>query len=319
MRIDVHAHYFPDDYVGCLARLAHPEAGAVARVPGRPRTLDEQVGALDAVGIDLQVLSVSLLQPYLRVEADAVAAARLANDIYADVTRQYRGRFAAFGCLPLPHVDAALVELQRCLDTLGMVGVTVGCSVAGRQLGDPTFEPLYAELDRRGAVMFLHPVGAGVLLESDPFNLSWMVGAPFEDTLAALQLLMAGVTRRYPRIQIIVPHLGGTLPFLLERIDGNVEGRRTSGAPVPFAGPTSTQLRRLWFDTVNAHPSALQCACQSFGADRLLLGTDYPYMTGSRLQRLVDLPAEVGLSAGETTAILGGTAQALLRLPARAT
>src|SRR5207253_2930674 len=100
----------------------HPEAQAIARVAGRPRDLSEQADILDAVGIDVQVLSISLLQPYLPREDDAVAAARLANDVYADATRGYGGRFAAFACLPLPHVDAALAEVERCLDTLGMRG-----------------------------------------------------------------------------------------------------------------------------------------------------------------------------------------------------
>jgi predicted TIM-barrel fold metal-dependent hydrolase len=317
MRIDVHAHYFPDEYVASLARLGHPEAEATAQVAGRPRDLAEQVGVLEAVGIDLQVLSISLLQPYLPREAEAVAAARLANDIYADATRGYGGRFAAFGCVPLPHVDAALAETERCLDTLGMRGITIGCSVAGRPLGDPLFEPFWAELDRRGAVLFLHPVGAGVLPEADPLGLAWMVGAPFEDTVAALQLLMAGVTTRYPRLEIIVPHFGGTLPFLLERIDGNVANRTRRAVPVPFEGAASAQLRqRFWYDTVNGHPAAFQCACASFGADRLLLGTDYPYMTGQRLQRLVDAPTQMGLSPAESEAILGGNARRLLGLGA---
>jgi len=314
MRIDVHAHYYPDDYVAALARLDHPQAETVAGMAGLPRSLDEQVGVLDSVGIDVQVLSVSQLHPYLPNVTDAVAAARLANDIFADATRRYAGRFQAFACVPLPHVDAALAEVARCLDTLGMVGVTLGCSVAGRALNDPTFEPFWAELDRRQAVVFLHPVGSGILAEGEPLGLDWMVGAPFEDTIAALQLVVGGVTSRYPRIEVIVPHIGGTLPLLMERVDANIARRRGSGAPVPFEGPLSAQLRRLWFDTVNAYPPALQCACQAWGTDRLLLGTDYPYTTGARLERLVDAPAAIGLSERETAAIMGGSAQKLLRL-----
>jgi predicted TIM-barrel fold metal-dependent hydrolase len=316
MRIDVHAHYFPDEYLTTLARMGHPEAEATARLAGRPRDLAEQVGILDAVGIDTQVLSISLLQPYLAREADAVAAARLANDHYAAARRSHPGRFEGFGCVPLPHVDAAIAEAARCFDSLGMVGITLGCSALGRQLGDPSFEPFYAELDRRDAVIFLHPVGAGVLPEVDPIGLAWMVGAPFEDTVAALQLLMTGVTTRYPRIKLIVPHFGGTIPFLMERIDGNVANRRRRNAPVPFDGPATAQLKQFWYDTVNGHPAAFQCACQSYGTDRLLFGTDYPYMTEARLERLVNAPAKMGLSDGETAAIYGDSAQQLLGLGA---
>jgi len=318
MRIDVHAHYFPPEYTECLRRLGDPRAASRDAVPGGPPTLAEQAAVLDAVGIDVQVLSISLLQPYLPREADAVEAARLANDIYADATRGHGGRFAAFGCVPLPHVDAALAEAERCLDRLGMRGITIGCSVAGRGLDDAAFDPFFAELDRRGAVLFLHPVGQGLVPERDPHGLAWMVGAPFEDTVAALQLVMSGLTSRYPRIQVIVPHLGGTLPFLLGRIEGALGRRRARGGPpVPFAGEASPLLRRLWYDTVNAHRAALRCACESFGAERLLLGTDFPYMQGAQLRYLLDVPHEVGLTEDEVAALLGGTAQRLLGIAPR--
>src|SRR5919206_358565 len=145
MRIDVHAHYFAPEYIACLARLGDPRAESRDAVPGGPPTLVQQREVLETVGIDLQVLSISLLHPYLPREADAVEAARLSNDIYADASRTQGGRFAAFGCVPLPHVDAALAEAERCLDRLGMLGITIGCSVARRPLDDPAFDPFFAE------------------------------------------------------------------------------------------------------------------------------------------------------------------------------
>jgi 6-methylsalicylate decarboxylase len=318
MRIDVHAHYFPPEYTDYLRRLGDPRAESRDAVPGGPPTLDQQAAMLDAVGIDLQVLSISLLQPYLPREADAVEAARLANDVYADAAAGHGGRFAAFACVPLPHVEAALAEAERCLDRLGMLGITIGCSVAGRPLDDAAFAPFFAELDRRGAVLFLHPVGLGLVPEPDPHGLAWMVGAPFEDTVAALQLVMSGLTVRYPNVKVIVPHLGGTLPFLLGRIEGTLGRRRARGSPpVPFEGDASPLVRRLWYDTVNAHRAALRCACETFGADRLLLGTDFPYMQGAQLQYLLDVPHEIGLTDAEVAALLGGTAQTLLAIPQR--
>jgi predicted TIM-barrel fold metal-dependent hydrolase len=315
MRIDVHAHYFPAEYIDCLARLGHSDArAAVARAPGARVTLDERVGLLDEVGIDLQVLSVVSPGPYLPRAADATEAARLANDIYADVCRRYQGRFAAFGTLPLPHVEAALAEIERCLDTLGMLGITVGCSVAGRSLDDPAFEPVFAELDRREAVLFLHPVGAGAGPGTADYGLTWMVGAPFEDTVAALRLVLSGLTTRYPHLRVIVPHLGGTLPFLLQRLDDAADRQRATGEPLRIAEPPSALVRRFWFDTVNSHPAALRCACESFGADRLLLGTDFPYLAGPKFRRCVTYIEEAGLPAADTAAILGENARALLRL-----
>ncbi len=275
---------------------------------------------MDEVGIDLQVLSTASSMPYFAGEADAVTAARLANDLYADLCRQYPQRFAAFGTVPLPHVDAALAEVERCLSGLGFLGITVGCSVAGRQLDDPAFAPFWAELDRRGAVLFLHPQGVDCGPGTTDFGLAWLLGAPVEDTVAALRLLFAGLLDRYPRVRIIVPHLGGVLAFLVQRIDdltAHSVSRQPTDAQVPaISGPPSRYYRRLWYDTVNSHPAALRCACESFGADRLL-GTDFPYLAGPQWPPLVRYVEEAGLSPAETAAILGGNAQALLGLPAR--
>ena len=115
-------------------------------------------------------------------------------DIYADVARRYPERFAAFGCVPLPHVDAALGEVERCLDTLGMVGITTGCSIEGRPLDDPAFEPFWAALDRRGAALFLHPMGVGFGGELKPYGLDWLVGALFEPAAAlGKHVMIAGI------------------------------------------------------------------------------------------------------------------------------
>ena len=307
MRIDVHAHYFPTEYVDLLNRLGGPTSETALRLASGRMGLDERVDLLTEVGIDMQVLSFGQRQPYLARQEDAVAAARVANDLYADVCRTYPERFRAFAAVPLPHIDAALAELERCLDTLGMVGAALGCSVAGRPLDDSILDPFFAELNRRGTAVFLHPTGQGVLEGEDPYNLRWMVGATFEDTVAALRLVLSGLTTRYPNINFIVPHLGGTLPFLFARIQGDTS---TEG---PRAG-LGARLRRLWYDTVNSFPDSLRCACTAYGTDRLLLGTDFPYLYGERLRRCVTYVEEAGLGAHETAAILGGTAQSLLGL-----
>jgi predicted TIM-barrel fold metal-dependent hydrolase len=317
MRIDVHAHYFPPEYVDCIARVVDPAVRvATARAPAAHLDLDERLALMDSASIDLQVLSVSLLHPYAADPGDAIAAARLGNDLYADVCRRYPRRFAAFAAVPLPHIEAALAEVERCLDTLGFVGVTTGCSVAGRPLDDPAFEPFWAELDRRGTVLFLHPMGGGFGGELQAYGLDWLIGALFEDTVAALRLVLGGVTTRSPRLRIIVPHLGGTLPFAMGRIGHATaaERARTGQPPVHFAGTLRENLRRLWYDTVNQEPAALRCACAVLGPDRLLLGTDFPYVAGDRFRERVQYIEEAGLSPEETTAILGGTAQALLGL-----
>ena len=308
MRIDVHAHYYPDKYIGHVSRL-RGEANFRIRAAGAAVTLEQRVDLLDQSGIRVQVLSVGAQQPYGTDANAAISAAKLGNDLYAEACARHRGHFAAFAALPLPHTDPALTELARALDDLGMIGVNLGCSVAGRALDAPEFEPLFAELDRRGTVLFLHPVGCGCGTLLEGFDLNFPLGAPFEDTVAALRLILSGIVNRYPKIRIIVPHLGGTLPFLVERLDGSLVGR-TAYQP-------SEYLKRLWYDTVNGSTAALRCARDVFGADRLLLGTDFPHLAGPRFEQCVSYIEQSDLAWEEKRAVLDHNAQSLLGLAER--
>ena len=304
MRIDVHAHYLQPDFSDGMARR-----GAAWQSANRDAgiSLEQRFEMMTEVGIDVQVLSVSAHQPYVTNPFKAVDAATFANDFYQDLVESSRGRFLAFACLPLPHVDAALEEAARCLDALGMRGVTLGCSVLGRPLDDPSFEPLWAELDRRGAVVFLHPMGTGAPM-ADAYGLTWMVAGCYEDTTAGLRLVLSGLTTRYANVKIIIPHLGGTIPFLWQRLLDSLDRNRTSGVDPVLA------LRRLYYDTVNETPAALRCTCETVGASQLLLGTDYPYLLGDKFKRCVTYVQESGLPPADVEAILERNAEALLGL-----
>ena len=298
MVIDVHAHYYPERYVSFIGRPElPPPAAALAR-----QDVAERLELLDRVGVDAQVLSVSQAQPYLPIAKEAADAAELANDLYLELCSRHPGRFFTFAALPLPHVDETLHELDRIGAMPRVVGVTIGCSINDLQLDDPVLEPVYDELNRRRSVVFLHPVGQ----ESTPWlsghNLAWMVGAPFEDTAAALRLVLGGVLERHPAIRFIVPHLGGTLPFLLARLERQSDDRVAEG------------LRSLYYDTVSGSHAALTCSCQAFGAKRLLFGTDYPYCNEEQFAHHLGFLDEVGLEPGDLTAIRGETASALFHL-----
>ena len=188
MRIDVHAHLWSERYLDLLVRLGNSRT-AVHRGLGAGATDDElrkRFDLMDAAGIRLQILSVTPASPHFEQRADAVEAARLANDEYAAMTRRFPDRFRAFAALPLPHTEAALAELGRSFDELGMVGAAVTTSVLGRPLSDVVFHPIYAELNRRKSVLYIHPAGCGA--ESPLINehrMVWSVGAPIEDTIVA--------------------------------------------------------------------------------------------------------------------------------------
>ncbi|MFE3792531.1 amidohydrolase family protein [Streptomyces goshikiensis] len=248
---------------------------------------------------------------HLARESDAVLLARVANDAYAELVARRPDRFRAFAALPLPHPEASLRELARVCDELGMVGVGLTTTVLGRSLADPVFHPLYEELDRRGAVLYIHPSGEGAASPLiNGHGLTWMVGAPVEDTVAAMHLILAGIPLRYPRMRILVSHLGGALPMLLRRLDDHLafESPQTPERP-------SLAALRLWYDTVgHCHPPALIAAATSFGADRLVLGTDFPYEDGEVFERAVSYIEDSGLPADEISGILDTNAAALLGL-----
>ncbi len=307
MRIDVHAHYYTQDFATRMQQLGSSRND----VPGAGISLNQRLELMDDAGIDAQVLCVGAQQPYFPNAENAATAARFANDWYREIVEQHNGRFAAFGCVPLPHVDRAIAEAGRCLDELGFAGINLGCSVAGGPLDNPEFEPFWAELNRRKAVVFLHPLGTGGPL-MDAYSLAWMMGGCVEDTVTGLRLAMSGLPSRYRDLDIIVPHLGGTIPFLWQRIEDHCD-RAIQRGDLPAGINPFESLKRMYYDTVNNTPAALRCTCDAVSAGHVMLGTDFPYLA---VKRCVTYIQEAGLPQADVDAILYKNAQLLLSLPA---
>ncbi len=310
MRIDVHAHYWTDDYLDLLVDLGKADAGAARGLgAGGGAELQARLRLMDRAGVQMQVLSACPQLPYGEDGKKAARAARFVNDQYAALGAGHPGRFAAFAALPLPYLDQSLDEMGRALDELGMAGVAMNTTVLGHALVEPGYQPVFAELNRRSAVLYLHPAGnsACTPLIGD-YHLTWMVGAPVEDTISIMQLITRGVPARYPDIKIINSHLGGALPMLLQRADDQY---RWEAPETPE--PPSVAARRMWYDTVgHGHVPALRCAIDSFGADRLMLGTDFPYENGDIFVRAVDYISDPRIDPAAARAILDHNASALL-------
>lgn len=313
MRIDVHAHYFNDEYLDLLVRFGS-KGTDIARGLGAgatPKELQNRFKLMDDAGVKMQLLSVSPQLPYFENKAHAVEAARVANDLYAELVHRHPDRFFALAAVPLPHVEASLRELARALDDLGMLGVTIATTVLGRSIADPAFEPFYKELNKRGTVLYVHPAGVGA---DSPFisryNLTWPIGAPIEDTIAVMHLIMRGIPMRYPKMRIINSHLGGALPMLLQRLDNQCKWAVPETPELP-----SLAVRRMWYDTAtHAYIPALRVAIESLGPDRLLLGTDFPYQTGEFYKRSITYVNNAGLSKGDSSRIMDRNASTLLTL-----
>ncbi|HTW86944.1 MAG TPA: amidohydrolase family protein [Candidatus Binataceae bacterium] len=311
MRIDVHAHYFPAPYFDRFHRLGGDTSIILPAMlgGGEAHEIETRFKNMDAAGVEMQVLSVSSMFPFFDRETDAADAARQANDLYAELVTRYPRRFKAFAVIPLPHVEASLKELERALDKLGMIGVTLGASVMNRSTVDEAFEPVYAELNRRGAVIFIHPVGLGVCspLIRD-YGLSWTIGAPFEDTTFVTHVIKRRILERYPKLKIVVPHFGGALPLVLDRIE------RTMRLFAPDNTETATAtVKRMWFDTqVAGRTEILRYAHSVLGVERLVYGSDYPLNRGDAYLRSVAYIREAGLPDGDAEKILDHNAARLL-------
>jgi 6-methylsalicylate decarboxylase len=310
MRIDVHAHYWTEDYIDLLVGLGKADAGAVRGIgAGGGAELEARLRLMDRAGVQMQVLSACPQAPYFEDGKKAARAARFVNDQYAGLVQRQPDRFRGFAALPMPHLEESVGEMGRALDELGMAGVAMNTTVLGRALVEPDFEPVFAELNRRGAVLYLHPAGNSACSPLiGNYQLTWMVGAPVEDTISIMHLITHGIPARYPDIKIINSHLGGALPMLLQRADDQY-GWEAPDTPEP----PSVAARRMWYDTVgHGHVPALQCAIDSFGADRLLLGTDFPYENGDTFVRAVDYINDPQVDNVAARAILDQNAGALL-------
>lgn len=273
-RIDVHHHILPASYAAALDRAGY------ARVAGvdRPRWSDDiALGVMDRHGIEVGIGSISAPGVHFGNDAEARELARVCNDASAELIERHPGRFGGFACLPLPDVDGSLREIEHALDELGLDGVVLLASQSdGRYLGDPAFEEVMAELDRREAVVFIHPA-IPVSMRSVPVAIpAFAMEFTFDTTRAAFNLAHTGTLERHSRIRFILSHAGGTVPYLAWRfnllwlMDADLRQRAPRGG--------IHYLSRLYYDTaLSANPHALRSLQELVGAERILFGSDFPF------------------------------------------
>ncbi len=243
-------------------------------MPPAPR--DALLETMERYAIDAAVISTGPPGAFLGDRAQGLELARAANEGLANVVRADPARFAALALLPLPDVDAALAELAFALDTLGLDGVLLLTNVGGTYVGDPAWEPLFAELDRRGAYVFLHPSFPPHALPL-PQHPVWLYEFPFETTRAVTNLVYSGTLERHPRIRLQLAHVGGTVPFIAHRI-ASLADREPELASAAPAGALA-YLERLWYDTGLANNEPALVGTRAVAPlDRIVFGTDWPYL-----------------------------------------
>jgi len=320
MRVDVHAHIVPEEYLAALTSrlslervdtpdktLLRKDNYTVAWFREEMFSIDHRLADMDQRGIDVQILSLSTPNVYEWAGSEQVAITRTVNDYSAAMVRAHPDRFRAFASLPLSDLNEASCELARACDELGMVGVVVGSNIAGAQLDDRTFDPLWAEISRRKLPVFIHPMFPKSVAGMEGYELPLRVGFPFDTTLAATRLVYSGVLERFPDLTFILAHTGGAFLTLLDRLDNGYHLFPDCRAHI--SSPPSTFARRFYYDSASFSKAVLEMAAGLVGADRIMLGTDYPFI-GSDASHVLGL----ALNDADKSAILGANAAALFGL-----
>jgi predicted TIM-barrel fold metal-dependent hydrolase len=269
--IDVHAHFVTGAYVEAAKAAGHTSPDGM---PGYPSwEAGVHLELMNQWGIQTSVLSISSPGVHFGDDQAARVLAREVNDFGARAAREHPSRFGHFASLPLPDVAGSIEEAGYALEELGSHGVAIETNAAGRYLGDDRYEPLWIELDRRRAVVFVHPTSPLCAHELSLGRPRPMLEFIFDSTRAVSDLVFSGVLKRYPRIEWIFTHGGGTLPLLADRI----ELFRTvfmGGDPNERSAPA--QIARLWFDMAGTpFPNQIPALVKAFGTERLLYGSDY--------------------------------------------
>jgi aminocarboxymuconate-semialdehyde decarboxylase len=323
--IDFHNHYYPPAYLDALRSgsstvkvtidadgnpcLHYPGDYNVA-VPGH-RDIDYRERVLMEHQVDTQVITLTTPGTHVETADTAVRLAHLVNDAFAAVIASKKGRFTALATLPLNDPRASVAEFERATRQLGLPGAMLFSNVNGVPLADQRFWPLYEAADQQQAVLYIHPTNPANVEAMQEYWLMPLVGFLFDTTLAAAHLVYTGIPERFPKIRWVLCHLGGAIPYLVERLDRGFEAFEDCRAHIHR--PPSDYLKNFYYDTVNFNPRALELAIAFAGADHILAGSDYPHQIGS-IPKMLDSIRALKISDQDKAAIFGGNATRLLGL-----
>ncbi len=324
--IDVHSHDYPDSYLDACkredsgfthyyrddGRLIVLQDGGVALAAPQPMPPPEdRIRMMDEADVAVQVLSISAPNVFRFPASIRTPLTREVNDEFADRVKGSDGRLRMLASLPLPDIDEALAELDRALALPGVVGVVLCSNIDGITLDDERLWPLYEELSHRGTTAFVHgnvPCSTEGLRE---YAMALAMGFMADPLFAIGRLVYSGTIDRFPGMNWIFTHLGGTVPFVLPRYDNYY--KQFPECREKIDRPPSEIIHDLYFDTCTMHPPALRCAVDTLGADRLIFGSDYPHVPGG-IDRFVAILNSIGLSEEERSMIGSTTAATVLGL-----
>ena len=301
--VDVHHHMVPPVLRAALVERAARDgsfarqfASALTTFAHELDDVDDRLRAMDAAGVETAVLAAPPPAAEVVVAPKRPALTRRVNEELLDLADRYPGRFVVALALPMPDAAESAGEVGRLGDEGRVRAVSLLVHLRGVPLDEPVHDELFGACAARGLLILLHPGLDAIADMFDDWQLASAVGAPLTTTLAAARLALSGALDRHVDLDVVVPHLGGVAPYLLQRLEDQC-------SPGSAARPLVDYFReRFYYDTCSFHPPALECARQSVGIERLLLGSDYPFR--GNIARAVEDVRELGEEAARRVAAL---------------
>lgn len=321
--VDIHTHVLPREiprwaekfgYGGfirlehtgaCSARMLRDDGTFFRDIESNCWDPHARVKECDACDVELQVLStVPVMFSYWAKAQDGLDVARFLNDHIASIVQASPTRFAGLGTLPMQAPELAVRELERCMQ-LGLSGVQIGSHVNDWNLSAPELFPVFARAEELGAAIFVHPWDMMGQAKMTKYWLPWLVGMPAEVSLAICSMIFGGVLERLPRLRVAFAHGGGSFPGTLGRIQHGYEARPDLCA-IDNPHPPIDYVKRIYVDSLVHDERALRFILDTFGADRIALGSDYPFPLGEA--RPGEMIRSLKLSKETEARLLRGTA-----------
>lgn len=292
---DVHAHWFPEAWIALLEEegaangakmgknskgwttITLPGVALVSAFPPDMIDLEVMIRAMDEANVDLRVFSLTNPMVYWAPPEFGARLSRAFNDACAAAHNLYPTRFLGTITLPMQAPELAVQELDRAAALPGMCAAYMAMHVNGRNLDDKSFWPVYEKCAALGLPLCLHPVNPCCIERMRNYHLRNLIGNPHESAIAAASLIFGGVLDDFPDLEVVLPHAGGSFPWLIGRYDNGVATRHELDH---MKQPASAYLRRFYYDTISHSPQIMRFLMEMVGVDRIVLGSDYNFDAG---------------------------------------
>lgn len=334
--VDVHNHWYPPDYLEYLvgrteapcARKTGPTS-YVCYAPGDVIVahidraghydLNARLEDMDKANLDTQVMSITIPGPESLPADDGVYWAKRINDEYAEAVRDHPGRFYAMAALPYQAPDEAAKELERCHNELGVKGIQMFSNVNGDPLFLDKYDAIFALANEYELPFLMHPTVPWTASLMDTLRIPYQLyGYTMDTSVSLISLIFHGVFEKYPQLKAVHGHLGGIVPYMVQRLRHSWKGYAKEWGLELSEPPDVTYQNHVWPDTTSFYLPAMKCALEWVGSGHLVVGTDYAHRVGDpegAIKAVKDLGAELQLPQAEVDAMLGKNAETLFKLP----